>query len=223
MLVTKRLEKPSCILLLFLAGACSDLSTPADLDREQVLAVRASPPVLLPGGSVVLDTLVAGPQGPLLGSVSWQLPLAIPGVSISELPSGETLLSCADGVVVDEAVQLNIAIELGDGQVLLAQKSVSIENQAAENPMIRAIRIEGIEVAPDESVAVETGERVISVDVDAATRVAWYSSLGEIQYYRSAETILELQPEDTGGGWIAAVVRDEDGGVSWQSFRIEVD
>lgn len=223
MLITKPLPLYASFLFLFLLGGCSDLSTPADLDREQILAVRASPPVLLPGGNVLLDTLVAGPEGPVLGAVSWQLPHSIPGVSIAEMPTGETFLSCADGVVVDEAVLIDVAIELGDGQVLLAQKSVSIENRDAENPPIRGLRVGGNALTPDESVALGPGEIAIAVDVDPTSRVAWYTSLGEIQYYRTAETLLELQPEDTGSGWLAAVVRDEEGGVSWQSFRMEVD
>jgi len=218
--------RSSCALatfaaLMVLSGACSDLSTPADLDREQILAVRATPRVLLPGGSVVLDTLVSGPNGPLVGIESYQLSIDVPGVSVATTPSGQTLLSCVDGLVVEQAIELDLSIELPDGQVLLAQKSVAVDNRDVDNPHIGALLVNGAATEPGQVVRESLGDIAIAVESESATSVAWYTSIGEIRYYRSAETTIELAEEDVGEGWVAVVVRDDEGGVSWQSFQLE--
>jgi hypothetical protein len=172
----------------------------------------------------VLDTLIAGPDGPLVGTERWQLPSLIPGISLQENAAGRAILSCAEGVVAsDQSVELQLSIELADGQVLLAQKHVALEDREAANPVIAALRIGGQETEEAATVTIGAGEIEISVESEAATRVAWYTSLGEIRYYRDAETVLEVLPEDLGEGWIAAVVRDDEGGVSWRSVNLRAE
>ena len=201
--------------------ACSELSTPADLDREQILAVRATPRTLVPGESVVLDALLAGPGGRFRSETTWQLASDVTGVEMETLESGELLIRADESLSTGEGFDIELQVALADGDALRARKHVEVAPTATANPVIRSVRVDGVAVENDGALTLQGKVVALAVDAEPTTTVAWYTSLGEIRYYRDANTSLEIAGEESGEGLLAVVVRDREGGVTWHICLIQ--
>lgn len=199
---------------------CSDLSTPADLDREQVLAVRATPSALVPGGSVHVELLLAGPTGESQGVSAWEVRGDLSGLEIESLDTGDLLIHARKNYGGLDPLTLDLGVTLPNGEQLWALKEVAIAAEEVENPEILGLQIDGARVVDEETVLVQGDSVPLVVDAPDATRFAWYTSVGEIRYYRDASTRLELPVEPWQSGWVAVVVRDEFGGANWQTFHL---
>jgi hypothetical protein len=203
------------------AGACTDMSTPAELTHPQILAVRADPPVVEPGEQATLSVLVAGPDGLLQPAlVHWGANVEVDGkgqarfVAPREVPAGGAL------------VRIDAAVELGDGEVLAAAKNVGVGVALPEsNPVITALLADGVAIS-NGAIDLVAGSAVdleveISPAPSEAAIYAWYSTVGEIDLYRRSPTVL-LAPEEAGSGTLIAVFRDGLG-VTWRVLAVEVE
>lgn len=92
----------TCLAMGLLAAGCVPDFTPASAlgERPQMLAIRAEPPEITPGGGAVLEALLHEPAGPL--HLVWIACYADPRgwsetCAADALAAGETLLPC-DGV-----------------------------------------------------------------------------------------------------------------------------
>ncbi len=205
-----------------LSTACDDMSSPADLDREQVLAIRSTPSTLVAGESVLLDSLLAGPLGPFEGEIRWEIVDAPPGLSLSQQRAGATRLIADEGFTSEGPIEVMAAIPRPDGTELLALKRISVSQRAVENPQISALQVGGTQVGECEDLTLERGVVALQVEASADARVAWYASVGEIRYYRDAETSIETTDDDPSEGWLAVVIRNSTGGVDWRACEVHI-
>ena len=201
--------------------ACSDMSTPADLDREQILAVRATPRTLVPGGSVVLETLLAGPQGQFRSETVWEILGDQSQLQIETLETGDLLIRADEDYSLENEVNVELRVAISNGESLWARKSIAVSQSEGTNPNIVAMRADGTLVANDGAFFAQTTTVELVVDAPEAVTVAWYSSIGEIRYYRDATTTLEFGEDDPRNGWLAVVIRDAEGGAAWHSCAVQ--
>lgn len=198
------------LLIAGLAAACSELATPAELSRPQIIGVRADPPAVEPGGSARLSVLVAGPDGAIEpAAVHWDGPVR----------------QDADGVTWFDAppspatVKLGLVVELDDGTTLPAIKTIAVSAGAAgaANPEVGPVTVDG--AAPTSAPTATTVE--LTVDAGSATQVSWFVTGGSIALYRRTPTAWDTpdEPADVTG---FVVCRDGRGGTSWRSFTVAV-
>jgi len=205
------------VLLAAATCGCTDMSTPAELSHAQIVAVRADPPVVPPGGTASLSVLVAGPAGVLAPTaVRW-------GDNVVVGDAGEPLFVAPEQVEDGGAMVLvDLEVEV-EGEVLMASKRVGVGVGApAENPAIAEILADGeplgaggLPLRPGSAVSLAL--EVTPPPTDAAI-YAWYSTVGEIDLYRRSPTELQA-PEEASTGTMIAVFRDGLG-VAWRVLPV---
>ncbi len=226
--------------LVALGAACDEGASEAVLDRERVLAVRVSPPSLEPGETGALDVLVGRADGTVAvvapvavavdlpagaaaermvegGAQGWTVTCP-PEEALAELRARSNLPAGAP-VVVPLAVEVEV-----DGVRLPAGKSVLL-GASGDNPALAGLTADAEEgddgalVAPrDAEVAIAADGAVVD---DGEPTYAWYTSVGDIDLYRSEAAVLTTG--GAGRGTLALVVRDDRGGVTWtwRDARVE--
>ena len=202
------------VVVLAVAG-CSELATPAELARPQVLGLGLEPAVLTPGSRGRLTALVAGPDGPIESSPVWSVDA---GRATIERDQGEQWLRIAEQAE-PQVLELHADFDI-DGTTLLATRTATIGAAVVANPVIDAILADGADVDPAAGLQTELGATIeLAVDArvepeSATESVAWYSTIGEIDIYHRAET--ELVASEGGSGWLIVVCRDGAGGIAWE-------
>jgi len=209
-----------CILVSIGMLACSELSTPADLDREQILAVRATPPGLVPGGSVVLEPLLAGPNGRFLSTTDWEIAGDDSQLQLETLETGGLRIRADDAYPLENDVEVELRVALSDGYALRARKRVVVSQAMRSNPVIDALRVAGTPVDNNGVAVLQEDIVELAVEAPEGASIAWYTSIGEIRYYRDATTTLELTEKGPSEGWLAVVVRDGEGGANWHTCTL---
>lgn len=217
------------------AAACTDLPTPAELARPQILAVRADPPAIPAGDRAALSILLAGPDGPISGvEVDWSLaePTADqPAIGRIERDAGAVWYVApaeVDGVAL-AAVEATAYPD--DSPPLVAVKAIAVGvPQPTANPDIVELSADGAAIGDDAdgagALAAVPGQIVdLDVVVDPPpgddSQVAWYASVGEFDRYRRAPTTWTA-PEEPADGDLFVVYRDGRGGVAWRHAAIAV-
>jgi hypothetical protein len=202
-------------LMLFIALSlgCTDFALPSELSRTQILAVRATPAAIEPGGRAHLEALVAGPDGVAAGlAASWTTDGD--GASIETDDGGEAWLVAARAGAV--AVELRIDA----GEELVARKTVPVVQEAGNPEMVRLEA--GGEPVAETLVARVGGATALEAELDAEPAVmSWFATIGTIDRYRHNPT--ELVSDEAGEGWLIAVGRDDAGGVTWRVVRLVVE
>lgn len=220
------------ILLVTLAAAsgCSDFSTPAELDRPQILVMVAEPPAVPLRESAQLSIVVADGTGELTNTdVQWDVAAQVAGLpplgSIEQGSDAVTYHAPEALPSLPELAMVQATVTVGDEQ-LVGLKGVVIGPLPLANPIINGVSADGADVMTAGVVEVRPGqaaELAVSVDAapDAELSFAWYSTLGEIEQYRSSPTEL-VAPEQTGDGWLFVVVRNDTGGATWHKLQLSV-
>jgi hypothetical protein len=201
------------LLAIAALAACTEAAEPARLDHAQILAVRATPAHVAPSGRAKIDLLA----GDATGAIFEAAPDAV-------VADGLTVEHAADGWYVTAGAAPGIA-PLGvtlaiDGETWPATKQLVI-GEPADNPQVAAMQVDGAAtdalVAPVGSTptlaAVATGGEPLSY--------AWYSSVGDLEHYRTAEAVLDAAAPAE--GTVVVVVRDSAGGVTWQPLPAKVE
>jgi len=199
------------LFALALLAACDTNSDPAKLDHAQIIAVRAEPAHVAPGGRARIDVLA----GDDAGNVFETTPDAIAG----ELAVEHT----ADGwfVTAGPAPQIaTLAITLAiDGVTWPATKALVVSEEAA-NPHVATMQVDGAD-STELVAAIGAKATLTAVGTGGELTYAWYSSIGELTHYRFPEATLETK--EAGEGNIVVVVRDGVGGVDWQLLPARVE
>lgn len=229
-------------LLLALGAACGEGASEAVLDRERVLAVRVSPPSLEAEESGAIDVLVGRADGSVDVVAPAAVAVALPGGDAAgrmvaggaggwtvTCPPAEALAQLRDrsGLPADAPVVVPLVLEVEvDGVSLTATKSVLL-GADGDNPSVAELAVDAAE-ADDGALVVEAGAQVAiaadgaAVD-DGEPAYAWYTSVGDIDLYRSESAVLTVTAGDPGRGPLVLVVRDDRGGVTWtwRDLRVE--
>jgi hypothetical protein len=217
-------------LLLLLVG-CDEFATPAELASPQILAIRAEPPAVPPGGSAVLDILVADSSGAIPSPVvTWQVTPSIPDdppLGTIEPGAGGTAIYTAPAelAMTPDVAAVTATVSLPDDQ-LTALKAVIIGDAPLQNPALTAFSVDEEDRLAQTSLTLGVGESVMlelaaEPAIDEMSSFAWYCTVGEIARYQSNPAELVAQDEP-GSGWLFAVMRDGRGGVVWHALEITV-
>ena len=196
-------------------AACNTASEPFLLDHAQILAVRSEPAHVAAGGTVRIDALVGNDAG--------DIQVAVPDQVIVE---GFAAERGADGWYVQSSPMLpaaptaTVAVTI-DGVEWRATKQLDFGDDHA-NPTMAAMQVDGVAT---QTIATAKGAApaldVLAGGADPGTLTyAWYTSIGTLEHYRSAEATLDAG--EPGAGTVVVVVRDDAGGVAWQTIPVEI-
>ena len=225
-------------LVLFLLVGCMDqIDQRWELDHEHVVAVRATPPAIMPGQRARLDALLAHEDAaPTVGSpigVAVAVPeddplFHIVSSSLREgwfvtAPDEATLatIRTRDGLAADAPVPVPVVMAFPgprDDEYLYATKVIYL-GATGENPSAPAMAIDGQPAADQVSVPIEQ-DIYVSVNVEAGSRVNWLTSCGSMFQDDVATAFLRVLPDDEPAGQLAVVIRDPRGGVAWRVWPV---
>ncbi|MEM9488460.1 MAG: hypothetical protein AAGC55_04920 [Myxococcota bacterium] len=212
---------------------CDDFASPAELERNQLAAIRAEPPGVMADGQSSLEVLVLGPDGAVDEvDATWSTVATTPDVpAIGRVDAAADATHFIAPEQVDEVTIASVEVRVAtDGDELVGVKTITV-GVPLDNPTIRAVTAAGQTVADGEQVAVGFGdEMALAVDFesqsapeseDVEATYAWYSTVGTIARYLDRDPVLEA--DETGTGWVYVVARDGLGGVAWQGFRLTIE
>jgi hypothetical protein len=213
-------------------AACNgDLDPPWQLDHDRIVAVRATPPTVEPGGTAIIDGLIAHAggmteqRGPDIVIVARPESLAsavsfdgkdwrVTAPAEAQLVAARTELK----LPADAPVPVTIGVSYANN-TLLATKTV-VFGPRAENPTLDAVMIDGAP-APDTMISVGSLVDVrLSVTKPEKGDVNWLTSCGTMHDFDLPEAYLRVEKEDPTTGELAVVVRDGVGGVVWRVWPI---
>lgn len=226
----------TCFMLLVgpigLSAGCEEFVTPAELDKPQILAIRAEPPALLPAENSTLSILVAGPEGIISDpDVTWASVSTNPG----EPPLGtvmvgddEEVIYTAPATIAESVVYGSVTARIAsaDGD-LAALKVMTIGDESVSNPTLVTFTSDGSDLLDDRTLLLTTGQTAaLALDIDTTmddtTSVAWYTTIGIIERYQSNPADF-MAGDEPGTGWLIAVVRDGSGGIAWEVIEVTVE
>lgn len=225
-----------CLVALLLVGCIEPVDQRWDLDHDHVVAVRATPPSIMPGERSKIDALLAHEgKAPTVGvpigmaaGVEEGDPLQnIVGQSrfdgwLVTAPSEETLAAVRtrDGLAADAPVPVTIIMAFpGTGDdYRYATKTIYL-GASGLNPSAPAMAIDG-QPAADQLIVPIKQDVYVSVNVEPGSRVNWLTSCGSLFQDDVATAFLRVLPEDRTEGQLAVVIRDAQGGVAWRVWPI---
>ena len=222
------------LVLLCLVGCIETIDQRWELDHEHVVAVRATPPRVMPGERSKIDALLA--------HVDKLTTVEAPVAAISQAPEGDPLANLVayadggwyltapsedvlatvrarDGLAADEPVPVTVAMAFQQGETVLYAKKLVYVGARAENPAVPIMAIDG-QPASDQIVVPMERDIYVSLPVDNTTRVNWLTSCGSLFQDDVATAFLRVLPDDDHEGELAVVVRDALGGVAWRVWPI---
>ncbi|HEX8110106.1 MAG TPA: hypothetical protein VF516_20390 [Kofleriaceae bacterium] len=218
-------------MLAVLAGCSGDVAPDWQLSHDRVIAVRATPPRIVPGEVAQIDALlghlgqppddvdpdtaeVVSPArlaGALARSAHWRV--TAPGDD--QLAAARSELGLAAGAPVP--------LQLRVGFTDLGQTALKIVwlGQHTDNPVIDPVTIDGRDGLAEAQLTVPAGVDVpLAVDFGATYNLNWLTSCGTMHDFDLAMAHLRVEPEDPHAGTLAIVVRDALGGVAWHLWPI---
>jgi hypothetical protein len=198
------------------------------LDHAQILAVRADPPTIPPGGRARIDVLagdtagavyVADPDVVTIGDGSGSAGSA--SVAVTHEPDGWYVtapeLAGATGSAVVVELPLFVVLTV-DGDPLPATKDVAI-GAPATNPTVESIDVDGATTTAL-TAAVGTKPTLTATTVETGLTYAWYTSVGTLSLALQPTATLDATTAAT--GLVLVVVRDDAGGVGWLTLSATV-
>jgi hypothetical protein len=214
------------VLSLALLAACVPDGPPEwQLDHDRIVAVRAEPPAIPPGGIGRLDVLVAhegGPttvetpetmsasDSPLFTAIHFNIDhYQIDGPDEAQLADARAQLGLPDGAPVPLDVDLRVSGPLyGTKRVWLGI--------AADNPALPPVTIGGPITGPSVTLAAHHEAPLL---IEAST-AHWFTSCGELRDEREASA--RLATSGACDGELVVVVRDGAGGVAWGVWQLTI-
>lgn len=237
------------LLVLVTTSGCIDPLDPKwTLSHEHVVAMRASPPAIMPTESALIDALVAHEDGPAtieepLEAGVLLLPPSLEGHVVytdggrwyvyappeATLALARAELELAPGEPIPLDVYAAFARTDG-GDPMIAKKRVWL-GETGHNPappvasmngsIMPDVATEGPRAGlPPEIVVPKDTDVYFSATVDDGWRVNWLSSCGTLFQDDVATSFLRVLEADSHEGELAVVVRDPDGGVAWRVWPI---
>lgn len=227
------------LALIVLAGCTNDTDPQWQLDHDRIIAVRATPPRILPGERSELDALV-GRKGdhpielrpPAATVVS---PASLSGALTQEAdhwivtaPSAPQLAAARTELGLDADAPVPLTVGIGfppatfpSGTGPLTAIKVVWLGESAANPELDSARIDG--ATPANTTELAVGIKIdVPLAIDAADTddVNWLTSCGTMHDFDLPAAYLRVEPEDPLAGDLAVVIRSERGGVAWRVWPI---
>jgi hypothetical protein len=235
---TSRAALPSLIVAALALAACGqDLDPEWQLDHDRIIAIRATPPSIATGETSRIDALLAvkgsttEEREPEVATVISPQALAdtlLPtdeGGWVVTAPGDDQLAAAREELGLDPGVPVPLQIGVAyNGMTLAGIKSVTLGIDRA-NPDLPPVMIDGtIDPAPDAEIVI--GKLVdvpMSVDAAETDDVSWLTSCGTMHDEDLPMAHIRVEVEDPTEGQLAVVLRDENGGVTWQVWNIRAE
>jgi hypothetical protein len=227
--------KHLAIVALALAACGGDLDPPWQLDHDRIIALRATPPAILPGETSLIDGFIAKKGAPteerppdavtVVSPESLMGALAMDnGQWVVTAPTAEQLDEVRDelGLMPGDVVPLQLGVAYGT--TLFGLKTVGL-GMTAPNPILEVMTIDGAP-APPVDTEIVVGKLVdvpLFVEVLETDEVDWLTSCGTMHDSDLPSAYLRVEVDDPTEGEIAVVRRDESGGVTWQKWSIRAE
>jgi hypothetical protein len=219
-------------LALATAACVEDLDPPWQLDHDRIVAVRATPPALEPGGRAELDALISLAGA---GTSEWapELAAVVSPMSLASAlaPEGGKWIVTAPDAATLEAARAELRLEAGapvplvvgvsyQGMALFGTKTVWL-GMAGQNPTLDAMMIDGTPADARTEIAVGSLVDVpLSIAADVEDDVNWLTSCGTMHDFDLPQAYLRVELEDPTEGELAVVRRTRLGGVAWRVWPI---
>lgn len=235
------------VALAILAVGCNtDIDEPWELAHDRIIAVRATPPRILPGETSTLDLLVGYAEAPVEERAPDFAAVVAPeslqsaglvkteaGAWIFTAPSEEQLAAARAELELEPGEPVPIQIGVGvrwpypvtsvDGMTFGAMKTVWIGDTGA-NPALAGMMINGAPPDSDELVVPKDTEVRLFVEADDKIHIVnWLTSCGEMHDYDLHSAYLVVTPDSKQEGQLALVYRDDRGGVTWRVWQIRAE
>jgi hypothetical protein len=217
-------------LVLALAGCIDPVDARWQLDHDHVIAVRATPPRIMPGEQATLEALVAhaGAGVSLDNPNQVTTPTAPAGLEgrvsfdgdrwIVTAPDASSLASTrpAMGLTPDDPVPLDLLLVFGRraGDPLYVTKTVYLGDHA-DNPVVPPITVDAAPATAE--LAIPLG-RDVYIEAATTDRVNWLTSCGDLFQDDVARAFIRADEACTGE--LVVVVRDGGGGVAWHIWPL---
>jgi hypothetical protein len=217
-------------------GACmGDLDPAWQLNHDRIIAVRATPPSIASGQSSTIDALL-GTKGAKTSVAAPELAMVVSPASLASAltfsggawtvtaPSAERLAAARTELklAADAAVPLEIGVAYAN-QTLVATKVIKL-GTAADNPALVHVMINGQPASDAEIVVGKLVPVPLSIEADDAVfDVTWLTSCGTMHDFDLPAAHLQVEAKDPTAGELAVVLRDAQGGVSWQVWPIHAE
>ena len=221
------------IAALVATAACTgDLDPPWQLDHNRIVAVRATPPSIAPGTRSTIDALV-GTKGEPIRVAPPEVATVVSPTSLADVlaldggnwvvtaPSEDRLAAARTqlGLAAGDPVPLEIGVAY-ENQTLFATKFLRL-GPAADNPPLVNVMIDGQPAGSSEIVVSPLVKVPLSIDADDVTfDVTWLTSCGTMHDFDLPTGYLKVEADDPQSGELAVVLRDANGGVSWNKWPI---
>lgn len=231
------------LLVIVLVGCNSDLDEPWQLEHDRIIAVRATPPRILPGEQSTIDLLLGfetGPvaeRGPDLATVVSPMSLAdtlevgtwqVTAPSEAKLAAVRTELGLPDGAPVPLQIGVAVAwptpVASPDGRNFGATKTIWL-GESATNPELTGMLINGNDAPAGTEIVVPKEDKVpLYVEADDSVDIVnWLTSCGEMHDFDLHSAYLMVLPDQPQEGELAVVKRDDRGGVTWRVWPIRAE
>ncbi len=215
-------------------GACvGDVDEQWQLDHDRIVAVRATPPGILPGERSEIDALIvakgAAPveKPPELARVISPLSLATAlapeaGKWVVTAPDAARLAAARTelGLPADAPVPLQLGVSYAN-TTLVAIKTVFL-GEARANPALEDMMIDGA-AAPGMTTPIVVQPLTdvrLSVKADQSDVVNWVTSCGTMHDFDLPAAYLRVEKDDPTEGYLGVVRRTDLGGVAWRIWPI---
>lgn len=223
------------VALLAVAACTGDLDPQWQLDHDRIVAVRANPPGIAPGGKSTFDALIAK-KGAQVRVATPELATVVSPTSLADTlaldggnwvvtaPSEDRLIAARAELKLPAGapVPLQIGVSYA-GQTLLATKTVSL-GAAADNPALSNVMIDGQPAGTSEIVVGKLVKVPLSVEADDVDfDVTWLTSCGTMHDFDLPAAYLEVEADDVTTGELVLVVRDQGAGVTWRRWPIHAE
>jgi hypothetical protein len=229
------------VLVALLIGCNGDLDEPWQLEHDRIIAVRATPPRIMPGEQSRIDLLLGFAEmpvverGPDFATIVAPMSLADTlevGTWTVTAPSEERLAAARVelGLMPGAPVPLQVGVGVMwpyevasvDGRTFGAAKTIWLGDSAA-NPELTGMMINN--TPPGDELVVPKEDKVplfIEAD-DTVDIVNWLTSCGEMHDFDLHSAYLKVLPDQPQDGQLAVVRRDDRGGVSWRVWPIRAE
>lgn len=228
------------LAIALLAAACGgDLDEVWQLDHDRIIAIRATPPAILPGETSTIDGFIAKKGAPteerppdivtVISPESLMDTLANDnGQWIVTAPTAERLdeVRAELGLMPTDVVPLQLGVGYGTSieNGLGGLKTIGLGMSGA-NPTLDVMMIDG-EPAPAPGEEIVVGKLVdvpLFTEALETDEIDWLTSCGTMHDNDLPSAYLRVEEEDRTEGELALVRRDERGGVAWQKWAIRAE
>jgi hypothetical protein len=224
------------VLLVALAACGDELDPPWELDHNRIIAVRATPPAILSGEQATLDALLSLEPGVtaevvpeaamVVSPASLMTALSFDGTNWIVTAPDEAALASARaelGIEAGMPVPLQVGVVF-NGQTLIGLKNISL-GTSAPNPVMPALTFAGTAMPPagTELVIPSLEDVPMSAAALETDEVNWLTSCGEMHDFDLPNAYVRVEVDSSLEGELAVVLRDERGGVTWQTWPMRAD